>query len=383
MYSSLKNIQILVSLLKKYNVKHLVISPGGRSTPFVHTVEQDDFFKCYSVVDERSASFFALGIAAKLKEPVAVCCSSGTAVANHVSAACEAYYQQLPLLMISADRNHNYLYQQEEQMIPQENLMHGFTKKEVTLGHIRDEKDFWYASRICNEALLELTTGEKGPVHINYVVENEYPISHALVNFGEENLPDIRKIDRLSLEDCDEKWTRYVQKFKNSKILILYGQNSPLETEEISAVEAFARKYNCVISTDILSNLSCQYSLDTYNVSKTVNFDELQGLCPDIVITMNGNSVSALKTRLMQLSPKFEHIHVSAKGDVSDPFKCLPDVIACSPAMFFKKFALLGGDDINEHTYFDKWAEYNSRIGNNGILNSENLDYTSLYVTQQ
>lgn len=383
MYSSLKNIQILISLLKKYHIKHLVISPGGRSTPFVHSVEQDDFFKIYSIVDERSASFFALGLTAELKEPVAVCCSSGTAVANHVSAACEAFYQQLPLLIISADRNHNYMYQQEEQMVPQEKLMEGFSKKIITLEHVRDEKDFWYASRICNEALLELTTGEKGPVHINYIVENDYPVHHGIVKFEEENLPDVKKIDRLSLEDSEDKWMTYVSKFKNSKILIIYGQNSPLEEDEIGIIEDFASKYNCVISTDLLSNLNCKYSVPTFTLSRMINTQEREDICPDIIITMNANSVSEIKNSFNSLKNRFEHIHVSQKGQISDPYKKLSDIIACSPIMFFKKFAQLAGNGTDNHSYYEKIKSYRERIGINGSLNSENIEYSALFAIQQ
>lgn len=383
MYSSLGNIQILISLLKKYNIRHIVISPGGRSTPFVHSVEQDDFFNTYTVVDERSASFFALGLAAELKEPIAVSCSSGTAVANHVSAACEAFYQQLPLLMISADRNHNYMYQQEEQMVPQEKLMEGFSKKIITLGHVRDNKDFWYASRICNEALLELTTGEKGPVHINYIVENDYPIHQGIVKFEQETLPDVKRIDRLSLEDSEEKWKKYAEKFKNSKILIVYGQNTPLNEEEIKIVEKFAQKYNCVISTDIISNLHCKYSVQTYSIGKTFSAAEKEKLCPDIFITMNANSISDIKGVYAPLKNRFQHIHVSSKGEVSDPFKCLPDVIACSPINFFKKFAELGKENIKEHSYYDTWHNCYTRIGQNGSLNNEKIEYSALYAAQQ
>lgn len=383
MYSSLGNVQVLISLLKKYNIKHIVISPGGRSTPFVHSIEQDDFFHTYSVVDERSASFFAMGLAAELKEPIAVSCSSGTAVSNFVSAACESFYQQLPLLMISADRNHNYLYQQEEQMVPQEKLMEGFSKRIITLRHVRDEKDFWYASRICNEALLELTTGEKGPVHINYIVENDYPINQGIVRFEKETLPNIKRIDRLSLEDSNEKWKSYAEKFKNSKILIVYGQNTPLSDAEIKMIEEFTNKYNCVISTDIISNLHVNHSINTYSICKTLNQEEKNELSPDILITMNANSISMVKNVFAPMKENFQHIHVSSKGEVSDPFKCLPDVIACSPITFFKKFAELGNDNLPEHSYYNLWNKYYQRVGQNGLLNNEELNYSALYVAQQ
>ena len=156
MYSSLGNVQVIVSLLKKYDISNIVISAGTRPTPLVHSVENDIFFNCYSIVDERSASFFALGLIQQIQKPVAICCTSGTAACNYVSAAHEAFYQQLPLLILTADRNPYYLNQQEEQMVPQQNLFRDVCKKTVTLPIVRDDKDFWYCARLVNEALLEL-----------------------------------------------------------------------------------------------------------------------------------------------------------------------------------------------------------------------------------
>ena len=242
MYSNLKNVEILVALLKKYRIKHIVISAGTRHTPLVVSVENDDFFKTYSIVDERSASFFAIGLIEELQEPVAICCTSGTAAANYVSAANEAFYQQIPLLILTADRNHYYMFQQEEQMIPQENLYCDVCKKVVTLPHVRDEKDFWYCSRIANEALMELHHGESGPVHINFIVENDYPEIQGIVKFEVENLPDVRKTERLSLEDLEEVWRERADFLKQSKILIIYGQHGPHTDEEIKNIESFAEK---------------------------------------------------------------------------------------------------------------------------------------------
>ena len=79
MYTELKTYQLIIALLKKYNIKHCVLSAGSRNVPFVHSVEEDDFFKCYSVVDERSAGYFALGLAQETNEPVVISCTSSTA----------------------------------------------------------------------------------------------------------------------------------------------------------------------------------------------------------------------------------------------------------------------------------------------------------------
>lgn len=382
MYSGLKNIQIIVSLLKKYDVKNIVISAGTRHTPFVYSVEHDSFFKTYSVVDERSAGFFAIGLIEELHEPVAVVCTSGTAAANYVSAANEAFYQQLPLLLLTADRNHYYMFQQEEQMIPQEGLYSQVCKKVVTLGHVRDEKDFWYYSRICNEALLDLTQGEMGPVHINFIVENDYPIRQGIVKFDEKELPDIKRIRRLTLEDSVSDWKEWAEKLKKSKVLIIYGQYRPLSDKEESNIEDFCEKYDVVISNDIISNLHTKYCVATFALCRTLNDSQMESLCPDIVITMNANTISEIKSRLTPFKNRFEHWHVSSKGKVSDPFKMLSDVIACSPMTFFKKFAELGEEE-NKHGYYSKWKTVYNTIGRNGSLNEEPIQYSSMYAVQQ
>lgn len=386
MYSCLKNIQILVALLKKYNVKNIVISPGTRHTPFVYSVEHDDFFKTYSIVDERSAGFFAIGLIEELHEPVAVVCTSGTAAANYVSPANEAFYQQLPLLLLTADRNHYYMFQQEEQMIPQEGLYSQVCKNVVTLGHVRDEKDFWYYSRICNEALLDLTQGEQGPVHINFIVENGYPVPQGIIKFDVNELPDVRKINRLTLEDDESTWKAWADKLKNSKVLIVYGQYRPLTAEENTIVEKFCEKYDVVISNDIISNIHTKYCIPTFAICRTLNNSQMKAFCPDIVITMNANSISEIKAKLISLKSlpeiQFEHWHVSQKGNVSDPFKILPDVVACSPMTFFKKFAELEESE-SEHTYYSTWKTMYNTIGENGSLNNEPIEYSSMYAIQQ
>lgn len=385
MYSALKNVQILVALLKKYEVKHIVISAGTRHTPLVYSVEHDDYFKTYSVVDERSASFFALGMIEELREPVAICCTSGTAAANYVSAANEAFYQQLPLLILTADRNHYYMFQQEEQMIPQEPLYSAVCKKVVTLPHVRDEKDFWYCSRICNEALMELRHGENGPVHINFIVENDYPIVQGIVKFDTAKLPDVKKIDRLTLEDSDEKWMAKAQQLKKSKILIIYGQFPPLTQDELDALETFSEQYNCVFSVDLLSNLHSKYSIPTFVLARTLNDEQLQKLVPDILITMNANSISEMKGRMGKFVNYFEHWHVSAKGEVSDPLKCLPNVVECSPYTFFKRFVSIGKtiDKNLNHSFFEEWDKAYRKLGTNGCLNEEKVSYSSMYAVQQ
>lgn len=104
MYTDKKNILQLVALLKEHSISKIVLCPGSRNSPIVHTLANHPFFTCYSVTDERSAGFFAMGLALHGGKPAAVCCTSGTALLNIHPAVAEAYYQHVPLIVISADR---------------------------------------------------------------------------------------------------------------------------------------------------------------------------------------------------------------------------------------------------------------------------------------
>ncbi|NLE04680.1 MAG: 2-succinyl-5-enolpyruvyl-6-hydroxy-3-cyclohexene-1-carboxylic-acid synthase, partial [Crenarchaeota archaeon] len=122
MYTQYKSIGILIALLKEHNIRHVVISPGARMRDFLLSVEEDPYFSCYSVVDERSAAYFAIGISQELNVPVAITCTSSTATTNYLPGITEAYYQGVPLLVLTGDRDPYLLGQQEDQMIDQINM---------------------------------------------------------------------------------------------------------------------------------------------------------------------------------------------------------------------------------------------------------------------
>ena len=171
MYTELKVYQQIIAALKKYGIKHCVLSAGSRNVPFVHSVEKDSFFNCYSVVDERSAGYFALGLAQELNEPVVISCTSSTATCNYWPPVAEAFYQNVPIVILTSDRNPSMLGQWEDQMIDQVGMFDRHVKKSVNLPIINDEDDEYYAERLINEALLELNHNGKGPVHIDILFD--------------------------------------------------------------------------------------------------------------------------------------------------------------------------------------------------------------------
>lgn len=356
MYSNIKNVQIIVALLKKYGIRHIVLSPGARNIPFVVSVENDDFFKCYSIVDERSAAFFGLGLAEKLCEPVAICCTSGTAVSNYVSAITEAFYQKLPIVALTADRDAYCLNQLEDQDIPQMSYFKEITKKSVNIPIIECQRDYDYSVRAVNEALLEINHNGTGPVHINMQVG----IGPEETDFSADKLPDVRKIDRIMIHDLSEMKKMAEKLYNAKKILVIYGQNPPVNDEYRQAVEDFFDSYNCVIGTELMSNFSCRGSLDIDNAPhfKNSSFSEC---IPEIVISLNGNFLSDYKGALKSMW-SFDHWLVSPEGSVADPYKKLTNIFEGSSFDFFKIMAELAPNKRMDYSFYDTWKSFTDSL---------------------
>ena len=202
MYSDKKNILQLVALMKAHGIRKIVLCPGSRNAAIVHTLTNIEDFTCYSITDERSAGFFAIGLSLQGGEPTAVCCTSGSALLNLHPAIAEAYYQQIPLIVISADRPAAWIGQMDGQTLPQPNVFGSLVKMSVNLPEIHTEEDEWHCNRLVNEAILETTHHGKGPVHINV------PISEPIYRFTAKELPQVRVMTRyqgLNVYDRDYK----------------------------------------------------------------------------------------------------------------------------------------------------------------------------------
>ncbi len=354
-YSNLKNVQILIALLKEYGIKDIVLSPGGRNVPFVHSVENDKDFKCYSVVDERSAGFFTIGLIHALKRPVAMCCTSATAVCNYMSSVEEASYQHLPLVVLTADRNSYYLNQDEDQMISQTNIFKEICKAEVTLPIIKDESDEWYCGRIINEALSEINHHGTGPVHINFQIER---VSEG---YDTKILPAVKKINRI-LPDDTKEWTEAKKELNGKKILVIYGQHLVADSEEHNLLEKFANQYHCVIAADHLANFHGEHRINTFLISNTLTFELLNELLPEIVISIGGNYVSEIRGWLKKHEGKFAHWKISEQGNFADQFKNLTKVFECNNKQFLQYFADGNSTMQASNDYFKLWVNIQAKV---------------------
>lgn len=337
MYSDKKNILQLVALLVEHGVSQVVVCPGSRNAPLVHTLASHSFFTCHSVTDERSAGFYALGLALNGGKPAAVCCTSGTALLNLHPAVAEAFYQQVPLVVISADRPAAWIGQMDGQTLPQPGVFGSLVKKSVTLPEMHTDEEAWFCNRLVNEALLELNHHGKGPVHINV------PIAEPLFRFTAETLPEVRVITRYQgLNVYDKAYDELIARLNSySRRMMVVGQ--------MNLIYLFERKI-CKLLYKHFAWLTEHTGNRTVPGVAVKNFDailyalkeaEQQKLAPELVITYGGHIVSKRLKQFLRQHPPREHWHVSPDGEVADLFGSLTTVIEMDPFEFLEKIAYL------------------------------------------
>lgn len=360
MYTELKQYQIIIALLKKYGIRHCVLSAGSRNVPFVHSVEEDPYFKCYSVVDERSAGYFALGLAQQIQEPVVISCTSSTATCNYWPPVAEAFYQNVPLLVLTSDRNPAMLGQWEDQMIDQVGMYDRHVKKSVNLPEVETQDDFIFCQRLVNEALIELNHHGKGPVHINI------PMRYYNRSFTAPALPEVTKFDLLELASPQDEWFKKVEKLRScKKILVVCGQNSYVSDELRRELDIFFRKYNCSLCVEYTSNIGGEGTLNSsvFLDSRYMPTHMFKEVLPEIVIFFGGQVMSGIKESLRQQAGRFEHWLIQEDGRAVDLFKSLTSIFECSPLHFFKYFnERAGAEAKNDMVYHNLLSEKQSQI---------------------
>lgn len=372
MFSTKKNVLQLLSLLKAFNISKFVVSPGSRHIPIVISMEQDKFFKLYSVVDERSASFFAIGLIQESKEPVGIICTSGTASANYCSAISEAYYQELPLLVITADRQLSLLDQHEDQMIHQSTMYKNVAKYMVNLPVVNNDNDEWYNNRLINQALIELNHHGCGPVQINI------PIPEHMDDFSVSKLPIQRKIDVYNFEMYGTSWKQVAGYLSDKKIVLVCGEGNPLTKEEQAALDTFISKFDCIVLSDKMSNCHHDYAIENaFPVLQAMSRGDVEDCTPDVILSIRANYSfnPEFKGFVSKCSnAKMENWYISPSGKIIDPFHKLTKVFEMNEFAFLKAVSDAKETILSSHEYGDIWKVISESI------EEPNVPYSHVYT---
>ena len=307
MYSDKENINILTSLLVSYGVRHIVVCPGSRNAPLVHNFDVSPDITTHAVTDERSAAFFALGLRLRLRQPVAVCVTSGSALLNTMPGTAEATYQHEGIIIISADRPQAWIGQLDGQTMPQHGALGTFASPSVSLPEPHNDTERWLCRRLICEAMIANTCPPFPSVHINV------PVSEPLFGFSTPCLPEIPPVGIADLDDQNGRETlRRILKGKR-RLMVISGQ-----TYDDSAAGLLMDKASgCVFVAEWLSPYGRVRHID--EILRTTCAEELDNMRPDCIVYIGGHTVSKrLRHYMRSLDSRTMFITVSDDGMLHD-----------------------------------------------------------------
>lgn len=328
-YSSERNVQMLIYLLKEHKIRKVIASPGTTNINFVASVQFDDYFQVYSCVDERSAAYMACGMAEESGEPVVLTCTGATASRNYVPGLTEAYYRKIPVLAVTATQHLGRIGQNMQQVLDRSMQMKDLVNYSMQLTTIHGQEDEWAAGVRINEALLELRHNGGGPVHIN--LETQYS-----QDFSEKELKPVKVIRRYCSGD-------EMPAINAAKVGVFVGNHSKWSAALTEAVDAFCQKYNAVVFTDNTSNYRGKYNV-------LVPLMASQDLCAfdetavDLLIdigNITGASIEISSNEIWRVNPD---------GVIRDTYKKLTKVFQMEEAVFFNYYA--AADSSNKSSGF-------------------------------
>ncbi|WP_337965765.1 2-succinyl-5-enolpyruvyl-6-hydroxy-3-cyclohexene-1-carboxylic-acid synthase [uncultured Flavobacterium sp.] len=328
-YPKIALAQSIIEIFSAKGIKNIIISPGSRNAPLTIGFAQNSDFKCYSIADERCAAFFALGIAQQTKQPTAIVCTSGSALLNYYPAVAEAFYSQIPLIVVSADRPQSKIDIGDGQTIRQENV---FQNHSVFNANLTEDASLENDLKI-NKA-IETAILQKGPVHINAPFEEplyetvEELLVQSTITHSEEIL-GTKIIENI--DDVAAVWNTSKRK------LILIGGINEANSVSKEILENFAKDPSIVVLTETTSNLhdpSFINSIDTLITPfDDADFKELE---PEVLITFGGMIVSKrIKAFLRKYKP-VHHWHIDTLR-AYDTFNALSKHFVMEPEDFFQE----------------------------------------------
>lgn len=371
MATHLQPIFDIAEVCAQRGIQHAVLCPGSRCAPLTLAFTNHSSITSRTFSDERSAAFIGMGLAQQTKSATALVCTSGGAAYNFAPAIAEAYFQQIPLLVFTADRPAEWIEQWDGQTIRQENIFGAHVKRSYNLPVDYSHPDsVWHIQRIVNEAITLAQTFPSGPVHINVPLrEPLYPQAGEKIKFSRnvkivEQEPvqiDLTKESKTNLGSLLTGFTR---------ILVIAGQQENQPTL-ITAVTRFCEAHQATLVGDVISNFHAASTTIRYaDVFLAHAPDSIKtALQPDLVITFGKSVISKNLKQFLRKNAPAQHWHIQPAGIVPDPFQSLTRIINCEPKSFFSGLAnvpAITKFELQKKTNYTKlWLAEEHRTQNN------------------
>ncbi|MDR7212628.1 2-succinyl-5-enolpyruvyl-6-hydroxy-3-cyclohexene-1-carboxylic-acid synthase [Flavobacterium piscis] len=342
-YPKIPLAQSIIEICLAKKITNIIISPGSRNAPLTIGFAQNPNFKCYSIADERCAAFFALGIAQQIKQPTVVVCTSGSALLNYYPAVAEAFYSQIPLIVISADRPQSKIDIGDGQTIRQENVFQNHSVFNANLTELVSEENDLKINKAIETAILQ-----KGPVHINAPFEE--PLYETVPALSIQ--PKIICLEKINQTNTIENLDDFVSIWNSAKRkMILVGVNEAYSIND-KIVEILANDQSVVVLTETTSNLHHTNFINSIDTLITPFQDiDFKEFTPEVLVTFGGMIVSKrIKAFLRKYKPK-HHWHIDTLR-AYDTFSSLTKHFENEPNVFFEQF--LSKAKKVESDYFSK-----------------------------
>ncbi|MFN8355902.1 MAG: 2-succinyl-5-enolpyruvyl-6-hydroxy-3-cyclohexene-1-carboxylic-acid synthase [Spirosomataceae bacterium] len=357
----LQPILSIVSICAARGVTDAVICPGSRSAALTLAFARHPQITCRVVPDERAAAFIAMGIAQQQKRPVAIVCTSGSAGYNFAPAVTEAFFQEIPLLVFTADRPAEWIHQYDGQTIYQSNIFGKHIKEAIELGADYSHPDaVWFIERSMNHAINLAVSKPTGPVHLNVPIrEPFYPQPDEKFVFSKP-----RTIEKSPIENSlpSFEWQKLMSEWEQfDKVLIVSGQYE-LNEELQTILYQLSEEFSVPVTGEILSNLTSSSFVRHTDIIFQQNHPDL---IPDLLITFGKSVLSKNFKNFLKQNPPFAHWHIEISEHTIDPFQTLTRQLSVEPLYFFKKLLedvdfqsfQNGDDDSKDESYFTNWQK--------------------------
>lgn len=347
--TSKKVARTLAQLLVEHGIREAVVSPGSRNAPLLVALERQPEINTKVVVDERSAAFIGLGIAIASKRPVALVCTSGTAPLNYGPALAEAFYRQIPLIAVTADRPEEWIDQDDSQTIVQPGIFSNYVKHTFDIPvENNDSNRMWMINRKLNDALILATSEHPGPVHIN--VRLDEPLGET-VDVGGPTAPRLIKSVESTISPDIEHPAKKIS--DGAKTMIIAGFLPDISELSVH-LRTLARLPNVIVLHEAQSNLRGDGAFIP-NIDATLSvIGEHED--PEIVITIGGSLTSRKIKAYLRGLTDIEHISVGKRDHSVDCFKRLVQRINADETEVMKRLAeRLAQGSGTPSPFKDKW----------------------------
>ena len=333
MTSGSYRVQVVVNLLKKHEIENIIFSPGSRNAPLVIGFNGDNYFQTKSLVDERSAAFFALGMAQQIQKPVVLCSTSGSSVLNYAPAIAEAFYQKIPLIIITADRPPEWIDHGEGQSMRQYKVYENYIAESFNLPMLDHPDALWQTGVMVNEA-VHISSLNSKPVHINFPFREPLYETVDIATKTQKKITHHKTHQSLDVKEMlslKNSWNN------SNKKMIICGSMNP--NKELNRILTEINKDSSVsVLTETTSNLYDKQFICC--IDRTLERINDNSFYPEIVITIGSSIISKKLKKILRKNRPDEHWHIEKTNRAQDIFTSLTNFIPLEPKLFFADFII-------------------------------------------